>query len=655
MNRVKHLLGHALRPLAGFLAAHLICCYIDFQTDWPQDISRGRMNSGLHLSLISGCIVAWLVGHAVAFRPRETSYFVQPISYGQRFGIQVMILLGAILLPVMVQWFVIGQKAYIDSTWWCLRYALHHGLRDHLIIVAIFTTGVLGFSWLRAFLLAGLSYWLGYSCLLGLDFENVDDYSPMLCWGLVCGLAVPALVLCRGRSALSQLQLSILCAVTIIASAVGLAYAERFSLDRQISEEIAKNFKRHPSEDAFTLDVQKTAQYGAVRDDKNFVTLRLKGLSRAATRGAPFYRKDIQNIQWSWRNKVDQPWMKETAASFDVSYPHDTCTLELKNIKRDPINIQNGQVKFRATIEFYLRDEQGTSQDDDEYHSEREAIGTTRSGVRTVEFVIDHITLTIPGNPSINPTYATNTSKSRPWNQDKPLRLADADHSRPPSNIIELASFVQHHSAEEIAPLVVKWLPELIQLMEMNLCVRAIKDAIVKGATEEQKAQIIAKLPEGPGLVSVLVARGWAKDAKPEHLSNADNEELGAMLPMMIDSGNSEYFPLMLRIIQQQGTNTFSIPDLSTIPALRDYALKQRLWLDNDSVVWKALLKSGDLGTLLILLQQRPFGTIQHLRDAHLQPIQLSRSANDEMMAHSDRLVFHPQLKVFILNPPPAP
>ena len=658
MKRLKHLLRHAVWPLLGFLLAHLICCYLDYFTEWwDSKMQNEKTASWLHPSLLSGCVAAWLAGYAVRFRPRDSSYFVQPVSYLERLGVQVLVLLVFILGLVVVQWFL-SDGGLIEDSWWRLRYAIHHGQWDYRLVVAFFLTGLLGFSWLRALLLVGITYCLGYSCLMTLTFVEVKQYPLILSWGMVLGLGLVAYVAYKRRVDASEFRLSISCAVSVIISAIGLAHTAKMLLERDLDIATNRMFARHSDGVSYTMAIAGKVKSGQLPEDKNSVLLNLRALShRGGLEGGA-----RQKVSWSWRTGPDQPWMPENFAQFDCYQLSDYYQLNLQNSKSEAISLQGGQIKFQATFAISNYFGREPSESGAEHYNRMVALGFPQGASRTVEFVIDDVTLNVPGLVRVKAAPVSSKKILGP-NLGAALILANADRIKSPENVIELVSFVQGHSEDEIAPLVSRWLPELLQLLEKEIRIPVITKAIEKGATETQKAQIIAKVQQIPRLVSVLIAHGWVKDAKQQILACDWGSEFPILdlLHIMIDSGYPDDFPLIHRAIQtglRRQKDKFEVENLKLKPELLDFIWEQ-CQKDSDSgetrQVMMFLISSGYRSALVDALGKPSFFLNDHLRDNFLRPIVPTIDRFLEIKSHPERLVFHPQLKVFIFTPPAAP
>jgi hypothetical protein len=542
--------------------------------------------------------------------------------------------------------------ANINDTVWLLRSALHHGRQDYLLVVSFFITGLLGLSWLRALLLAGISYWLAYSCLLVLEFRDIASAGNILHWSLLCGLGVVGFVVWKRRAELTEFRLSILCALSVIGVSFALTYGDQLWLDRQISAAIERTFERHSAGSAYTLRVIDSEVPENAASGQRSLALNLESKHQR-------YSWDEGKFSWAWRKGVDAPWSASLVAQFGRKPFSGLYQMTLQNTKADPIVIQDGQIKFTALVEFVLSEATETESDEQDLFR-RLALGPPRRASRSLEFILDHVTVTIPGVAKGGAVLSKRTVKAVKWNQGEALRLAEAGPDSPPTNIIELANFVQHHSAEEIAPLVAQWLPELLQLLELQVRGHEITAAIEMAANEAQKAQIIAKVPTVPWLVAVLVKRGWVMEAKREILAcnDLDYFPLNRLMPILIDSGDADFYPLIYRGIQQTNERSYQVPDLATMPALRDFLWThrpKRFELREGQPIWRLLLKSGHLPALIECLGQKSFWAGEFLRDDHLRLIKLEKAKLDEIRMHQNRLAFHPSLKIFIYTPAPPP
>ncbi len=658
MKRALHLLRHTVRPLAGFLLAHWICCWLDFFSaeDWKEQMASNR--TSVHLSLLTGCVVAWMAGYAVRFRPRESSYFVQPVSYVERLGIQVVtVLVIAILGPLMVQWMVIGG-ADVSGLWWRLRYALHHGLKDYLLVGTFFITGLLGLSWLRALLLTGISYWLAYSCLLVFEFLDLKRVDILLHWGLLWGLGLVGFAVWKQRVELTGFRLSILGALSVIGISMALTYGDHLWLDKQVSALVEETFEKYPQENAYTMRVVSSTEVITITTSEKVTSGVLKLLPKRDR--LMFPEGAVQQPTWAWRSGTDQPWSATDTSVLEAKPFDDFYQLRLNNTRSEPVQLQDGQIKLKMLVEFSLFTHKTDSETETQYYAKRMVEGPCRRASRWLDFVIDHVTITLPGIAQTGPTMTKNAFKSRSWNDGVKLRLAAVDPNHLPENVIELADYVQHHSAEEIAPLVTKWLPELLQLLEMEVGIDQITPAIEKAATEEHKAQIIAKVPLVPQLTSVLLAKGWLMEAKREVIASTEliPSRSPGLLKALIAAGDKDFYPLIHRILLQDERRPDGVPDLIAWPGLRDYLWEhrsKRFEIREGQRIWSLLLKSGSLPALIECLRQRSFWAGEFLRDDHLQPLQLDKSTIEEIQKHQDRLSFHPSLKIFIYTKPAVP
>jgi hypothetical protein len=234
------------------------------------------------------------------------------------------------------------------------------------------------------------------------------------------------------------------------------------------------------------------------------------------------------------------------------------------------------------------------------------------------------------------------TQSLEPWPKQERLLVTDMEASSAEvSSLLHRITAGEYPADAKRLPLLVPGHLALFLEMEKRKPNDRVRDAILAGATEEQRGAILEALTDAPALVELVVRRGWAAEAKPYVLQIV--ERLGIipynLLPLCRSYRDPAFNDMMRKSWRADlATVTYweSMPELAS-------ELPQRLAVEKDKLLQQipsynaqpasVLLRNGDREVLDFLLRNRLRSRIEGVRllsDLSKNDAALRRFVRDE-------------------------
>ena len=201
-----------------------------------------------------------------------------------------------------------------------------------------------------------------------------------------------------------------------------------------------------------------------------------------------------------------------------------------------------------------------------------------------------------------------------PWPAAQELKIPGPD-----ATAVEVSNFLHRLAAKELLAdedglvgLLPRWLPLILE-MEARHPNQMLRDALITGAAEEQRNEILRHLPVAPTLVQVALRRGWAAEARPWILRLV--ERRGGIPPELLTLCRSYRDPAFNAVMRKswkvdEATVAYweSMPALAAeLPArlaeVKELFLRRGLGFGEDQRA-AVLLRRGDKEVLEVALQR---------------------------------------------------